>query len=163
LLDHSNLSISHSASPIFRRDMSLWSVLIVDFGQVCDQEKYGGGESMSDPTDISDAPDVALPGTAGTVARERPELWRAFQALGEATGKAGPLSEREQRLVNLALAIGADSEGATHSHTRRALAEHLGPDELEHVAFLAITTLGWPQAIRGLTWVRDVTRSKRKA
>jgi hypothetical protein len=26
------------------------------------------------------------------------------------------------------------------------------------VAFLAITTLGWPQAIRGLTWVRDVTR-----
>ena len=31
-------------------------------------------------------------------------------------------------------------------------------EELEHVAFLAITTLGWPQAIRGLTWIRDVTR-----
>jgi len=113
---------------------------------------------MTDPTDISDAPQVDLPGTAGTVAKEKPELWRAFQALGEATGKAGSLSEREQRLVNVALAIGAGSEGATHSHVRRGSSEGLSADELEHVAFLAITTLRWPQAIRGLTWVRDVTR-----
>ena len=117
---------------------------------------------MSDPSDISDAPQVDLTGTAGTVAKEKPELWRAFQALGEATGKAGPLSEREQRLVNLALAIGANSEGATHSHARRGSSEGLTADELEHVAFLAITTLGWPRAIRGLTWIRDLTRSNRK-
>jgi len=110
------------------------------------------------PTQISDAPQVDLPGTAGQVAREKPELWRAFQALGAATGAAGPLSEREQRLVNLALAIGGDSEGATHSHTRRAVAEGLTAEEVEHVAFLAITTLGWPRAIRGLTWVRDVAK-----
>jgi alkylhydroperoxidase/carboxymuconolactone decarboxylase family protein YurZ len=105
-------------------------------------------------------PEVELPGTAGQVAREKPDLWRAFQALGAATGAAGPLNEREQRLVNLALALGGDSEGATHSHSRRALAEGLSAQELEHVAFLAITTLGWPQAIRGLTWICDVTRSK---
>jgi alkylhydroperoxidase/carboxymuconolactone decarboxylase family protein YurZ len=115
---------------------------------------------MSDPTEISDSPGVELPGTAGQVAREKPELWRAFQALGAATGAAGPLSEREQRLVNLALAIGGDSEGATHSHTRRAIAEGLSADELDHVAFLAITTLGWPQAIRGLSWMRDVTKGR---
>ena len=114
---------------------------------------------MSDPTEFSDSPEVELPGTAAKVAREKPELWRAFQALGAATGAAGPLSEREQRLVNLALAIGGDSEGATHSHARRGLADRLAPDELEHVAFLAITTLGWPQAIRGLSWIRDITRS----
>lgn len=113
-----------------------------------------------DPSEISDAPGVELPGTAGEVAKEKPELWRAFQALGKATGAAGTLSEREQRLVNLALALGGDSEGATHSHARRALVEGLSADELEHVAFLAITTLGWPQAIRGLTWIRDVTRGK---
>lgn len=111
------------------------------------------------PSEMSDAPDVELPGTAGLVAREKPELWRAFQALGEAAGEAGPLTEREQRLVNLALAIGGDSEGATHSHSRRAVAQGLSRDELEHVAFLAITTLGWPQAIRGLTWIRDITRT----
>ena len=117
---------------------------------------------MSEPTQISDAPQVELPGTAGQVAQEKPELWRAFQALGAAAGAAGPLSEREQRLVNLALALGGDSEGATHSHTRRGLAEGVSPEELEHIAFLAITTLGWPQAIRGLTWIRDVTRGSRR-
>lgn len=114
-----------------------------------------------DASAISDTPQVDLPGTAGQVASEKPELWRAFQQLGAATGAAGPLDERSRRLVNLALAIGADSEGATHSHSRRAMAEGLAPEELEHVAFLAITTLGWPQAIRGLTWIRDVTRGSR--
>lgn len=112
------------------------------------------------PSEISDAPGVELPGTAGQVAKEQPKLWRAFQALGAATGTAGPLNEREQRLVNLALAIGGDSEGATHSHCRRAAAEGLSAEELEHVAFLAITTLGWPQAIRALTWIRDITSPK---
>lgn len=107
---------------------------------------------------VSDSPQVELPGTAGQVAQENPELWRAFQELGAAAGKAGPLDERTRRLVNLALAIGADSEGATHSHARRALAEGLTAEELDHVAYLAITTLGWPRAIRGLTWIRDVTR-----
>lgn len=111
-----------------------------------------------DASAISDTPQVELPGTAGQVARENPELWGAFQALGAAAGEAGPLDERTRRLVNLALAIGADSEGATHSHARRALAEGLSADELEHVAYLAITTLGWPRAIRGLTWIRDITR-----
>ena len=115
---------------------------------------------MSEASKVSDTPEVELPGTAGLVAKEKPELWQAFQALGAETGKAGPLNEREQRLVNLALAIGGDSEGATHSHTRRALAEGLSAGDLEHVAFLAITTLGWPQAIRSLTWIRDVTKGR---
>ena len=114
---------------------------------------------MSDASRISDTPDVELPGTAGQIAKERPELWRTFQALGAEIGNAGPLSEREQRLVNLALAVGGDSEGATHSHARRAVAEGLSAEDLDHVAFLAITTLGWPQAIRGLTWLRDVSRT----
>jgi alkylhydroperoxidase/carboxymuconolactone decarboxylase family protein YurZ len=118
---------------------------------------------MSDdrPADLSDSPEVALPGFAARIAREHPELWKAFQKLGRATGDAGPLDDRSKRLVNLALAIGADSEGATHSHARRALSEGLTPPELEHVAYLAITTLGWPRASRGLAWIRDVTEGGR--
>jgi hypothetical protein len=27
------------------------------------------------------------------------------------------------------------------------------------VALLATTTLGWPQAVKGLTWVKDVTQA----
>lgn len=111
------------------------------------------------PTKLTDAPEVSLPGTAGGVARDKPELWEAFQRLGGAASDAGPLDDRTRRLVNLALAVGADSEGAVHSHCRRAAGEGFTPEELEHVAYLAITTLGWPRAMRALTWIRDVTRS----
>lgn len=99
-----------------------------------------------------------LPGAAGRVAQEHPELWAALQQLGEASSSVGPLDERTRRLVNLAFAIAADSEGATHSHVRRAIAEGIPADALHHVAYLGITTLGWPHAIRGLTWVQDLTR-----
>jgi len=101
-----------------------------------------------------------LPGAAARVAKEHPELWRALETLGEACNGAGPLDARTRRLVNLAFAIAADSEGATHSHTRRALGEGLSADELHHVALLGVTTLGWPHAVRGLTWVQDLTRPK---
>ena len=110
----------------------------------------------------TDSPDVALPGTANRVARDRPALWEAFQRLGEEASRAGPLDDRTRRLVHLAYAIAADSEGATHSHARRALGDGIGVEELEHVALLAVTTIGWSGAIKGLSWVRDVTAGRRR-
>lgn len=98
-----------------------------------------------------------LPSAAGKVASEYPAVWQAYAALGKAAAEAGPLDERTRRLVKLALAIGASSEGAVHSHTRRAIAEGLSKDELKQVALLAIATLGLPQAVRGLTWIEDIT------
>ena len=44
-----------------------------------------------------------------------------------------------------------------HSHTRRALAEGLSKEELKQVALLAIPTFGFPQAVRALTWIEDIT------
>jgi alkylhydroperoxidase/carboxymuconolactone decarboxylase family protein YurZ len=66
-------------------------------------------------------------------------------------------SMRARWLVKLALAIGGGSEGAVHSHARRALAEGLTRDEIKHAALLAITTLGFPQAIAALSWIEDIT------
>jgi len=106
-------------------------------------------------------PASELPSAARRVADEQPKLWQALQALGEAANEAGPLDARTRRLINLAFAIGSDSEGATHSHTRRALAEGVTADELQQVAYLGITTLGWPHAIRGLTWIQDLTRPEK--
>jgi alkylhydroperoxidase/carboxymuconolactone decarboxylase family protein YurZ len=105
----------------------------------------------------ADVEAAELPPTANHVAKEHPELWQAYQQLGAASGAAGPLDDRARRLVHLSMAMAAGSEGATHSHARRAMEEGFTADELDHVALLAITTLGWPQAIRGLSWVRDIT------
>jgi alkylhydroperoxidase/carboxymuconolactone decarboxylase family protein YurZ len=112
------------------------------------------------PNPASDAAHVKLPGAALHMAGEHPEVWEAFQHLGEKASRAGPLDARTRRLIHLALAIAAGSEGATHSHARRASPEGISPEELEHVAVLAITTVGWSQAMKGLTWVRDITRPR---
>jgi 4-carboxymuconolactone decarboxylase len=111
----------------------------------------------NEATRLTDAPGTGLPPTPNRIAAERPELWEAYQRLGHQTSTAGPLTQRERRLVHLALAIGADSQGATHSHARRGISEGMTSEDMEHVALLAITTLGWPQAIRALTWIWDVT------
>lgn len=98
-----------------------------------------------------------LPSGAAEVARSHPDVWNAYAALGKACAEAGPLDARTVRLVKLALAIGASSEGAVHSHTRRALSEGLNKDELRQVALLAIPTMGFPHAVKVLTWIEDLT------
>lgn len=85
-----------------------------------------------------------------------PNVLEAYERLGEACAEAGPLDARTRRLVKLALSVGGRSEGAVHSHTQRALDEGLSPDELRHVPALAVTTLGFPSAIAGLTWIEDI-------
>lgn len=105
---------------------------------------------------MSRAASNELPGHARSVADKKPALWEAYQKLGEACAEAGPLSVSTIQQVKLALAIGAGLEGAVHSHVRRALAEGAEPDALRHVAYLAVTTLGFPRAVAALSWVEDV-------
>ena len=64
-----------------------------------------------------------LPSGAGDLAREYPAIWKAYSGLGEAFAVAGPIEGKALRLVKLALAVGISSEGAVHSHVRRALDE----------------------------------------
>lgn len=96
-----------------------------------------------------------LPPLVQQLADQYPEVWRAYNRLGEATAEAGPLDAKTQRLVKLALAIGGGREGGVHSHVRRGQAEGITSDELRHVALLAVTTLGWPSAVRAYSWIDD--------
>ena len=97
-----------------------------------------------------------LPDFLQNVIEEYPEVWKAYQALGEACGTAGPLDPKTARLVKLALAIGAKSEGAVHSHVRRALREGITRAELQQVALLAVTSIGWSSSMAALSWIQDV-------
>ncbi|MFP7674996.1 carboxymuconolactone decarboxylase family protein [Marivita sp. S0852] len=97
-----------------------------------------------------------LPGAAGDLAEKYPSVWSAYSDLGEATANAGGLTDRERRLVKLALSIGAASEGAVHSHARRGLAEGIPYEDLQQVALLAIGPLGFPRGVAAGTWISDV-------
>ncbi len=81
-----------------------------------------------------------------------PAVWKAFNELGSRCHEAGPLDERgSPRLVKLALSIGAGLEGATHSAVRNAHNVGFKQEEIDHVALLAVSTLGMPAATRAFT------------
>lgn len=98
----------------------------------------------------------SMPGAAGNLVEQYPNIWQAYSALGRAAADCGPLSERERRLVKLALAIGVGSEGAVHSHTRRAKSEGIEDAAITQVAMLAIGPLGLPRAVAAKTWIEDI-------
>jgi alkylhydroperoxidase/carboxymuconolactone decarboxylase family protein YurZ len=108
-------------------------------------------------TEDIDTPTDELPAAAGEFAETHPEVWKAYANLGEEAANAGPIDGETQRLVKLALAIGAQSEGAVHSHVRRGLDEGVDPDTLKHAAILAIPTIGFPKAMAAITWIEDIT------
>jgi 4-carboxymuconolactone decarboxylase len=85
-----------------------------------------------------------------------PGVAEALDDLGQAGEEAGPLGEREQRLATLGIAVGALAKGAVRSNVRKALGVGLTPDEIRHVAVLAITTRGFPAAVAGMGWIDEV-------
>jgi alkylhydroperoxidase/carboxymuconolactone decarboxylase family protein YurZ len=85
-----------------------------------------------------------------------PTVAAALDGLGEAADGAGPLDERTARLVKLGLAVGAASPGAVRSNARKAMTAGATPEEIRHVAVLAVTTCGFPTAIAGIGWIDEV-------
>ena len=97
-----------------------------------------------------------LPLVVQEIAAKYPEVWDAYGRLGQAVSAAGPLDAKTERLIKLALAIGAGREGAVHSHARRAVRAGWSADELRQVALLGISTLGWSGAVAAYCWIDDV-------
>src|SRR5215470_20386717 len=92
---------------------------------------------------------------AEQIRTNNPEIWQAFNNLAQACHNAGPLDEKTRRLVKLAIAVGAGTEGGTHSAVRHASEAGVTAQEMEHVVLLSITSIGLPAAGRALTWIRN--------
>ncbi len=101
-----------------------------------------------------------VPGRYLQFQKRFPAVFQAYEALGTASAGAGPLDARSRALVKLAIAVGGQMEGAVHSHTRRAVEAGCAPDEIRHVALLAITTLGFPTMMKTLSWIEDILGDK---
>jgi len=86
-----------------------------------------------------------------------PGLAKAWETLHEA-GAEGPLDARIQRLVRLAVAMGALREGAVRSGARKAVAQGLKLEEIEQLVPLAASTLGLPAAVACWSWILDAVK-----
>jgi 4-carboxymuconolactone decarboxylase len=100
--------------------------------------------------------DFELPSAYQRFQASYPEVWQAYDQLGAAVHTHGPLDEKTRELVKLGQAIGVGSEGAVHSHTRKAVDAGATPEEIRHVVLLAIPTIGFPNMMAALTWVEDI-------
>jgi 4-carboxymuconolactone decarboxylase len=92
-----------------------------------------------------------------------PEIGAAYGQLGVAVGAAGPLDRKTCALIKLGIALGAGLEGGAHSQARKAMDAGATPDELRHAALQALTTVGFPTMMRGLSWVEDVIAKSEEA
>lgn len=97
----------------------------------------------------------SLPPSITSFRQRHAGIWDAFARLGEQCHESGPLDEKTRRLVKLGMAIAFRHEGAVHSAVRNALRSGVSRDEIEHVAVLAITTIGWPATNAAITWIED--------
>jgi alkylhydroperoxidase/carboxymuconolactone decarboxylase family protein YurZ len=88
--------------------------------------------------------------------RRYPGVKEAFDALGAAEHEAGPLDEKERRLIKLGIAVGAESEGGVRSHVRKLLGIGASEEEILHTIVLALTTIGFPATNAALGWAEEV-------
>ncbi len=92
--------------------------------------------------------------------RRHPRFFAAVDRLGQAVRKEGPLPEKTIQLVQLAAAAAIRSEGAVHSHVRRALEVGGTSDEVRHTLLALTSTIGFPNVIAACSWAEDLLPKK---
>jgi 4-carboxymuconolactone decarboxylase len=95
-----------------------------------------------------------LPSPYQKFAEQHPGVLRAYEALGEAASKEGPLDKKTRELIKLGMAAASHSVSAVHSHTHRALKIGARAEEIEHALILGVTTLGFPTMMAALSWAK---------
>lgn len=90
------------------------------------------------------------------ISRCYPEIMSAMNDLGTTIRSSGPLDEKTTHLIQLAAAAANNSEGAVHSHARRAFEAGATSAEIYHTILLLIPTCGFPRAMAAVSWCRDI-------
>lgn len=95
-----------------------------------------------------------------TLEKRHPDFMDAVKQLGRVAKEEGPLDEKTAHLVQLAAGAALRSEGAVHSHARRALEAGATPEEVYHAVILLTSTVGFPTVSAALSWAADVVGEK---
>lgn len=99
---------------------------------------------------------MAKPKHWNRLAKLYPDYTAAVEHLGETVRNAGPLEPKVAELIQLAAAAAVHSEGAVHSHARRAQKAGATPEEVQHAILLLTSTIGFPAVAAALSWIDDV-------
>jgi AhpD family alkylhydroperoxidase len=103
---------------------------------------------------------TGLPGQYESIHKRFKKYEAALEDLGKAARRAGPLDRKTAHLIQLAAAAAIRSEGAVHSHARRALKAGATADEVYHALLLLTSTIGFPTVSAALSWADDIIKKK---
>jgi AhpD family alkylhydroperoxidase len=101
-----------------------------------------------------------IPNHYASLKQRFPRTMDAIENLGSTVVDEGPLEKKVGHLVKLAAAAVSGSEGAVHSHTRRALEAGATADEIYHALLLLVSTAGFPTVAAAISWADDVIQQK---
>lgn len=103
-----------------------------------------------------------LPNQFLQIKKRHEKFFNAVEELGKVVKQEGPLDEETAHLVQLAAAAAVHSEGAVHSHVRRALEAGVTPEAIYHAILLLTSTIGFPTVIAALSWAEDIIKNQKK-
>lgn len=103
-----------------------------------------------------------LPNQFISISKRFKKFYKAVENVGKEAKAAGPLNKKTAHLIQLAAAAASRSEGAVHSHTRRALEAGAKPEEVYHAIILLTSTIGFPTVSAALCWADDIINVKEK-
>ena len=89
-----------------------------------------------------------------------PQVYKAYEQLGEAAANAGPLDAKTRELIRLGMSAANKSESAVKSHTHRALDAGATTEEIEHALLLGINTLGFSTIMAAITWAKAAVAAR---
>lgn len=102
----------------------------------------------------------SYPGWYSFIKKNHGNFMKALEQLGEVVRQEGPLDAKTSHLIQLAAGAAIRSEGAVHSHVRRALQAGATTAEIYHAVILLTSTIGFPNTSAALSWVYDVLAEK---
>ena len=95
---------------------------------------------------------AGIPGHYRKLQAMCPDLIGAAEALGKRAREASPLDEKSVQLIQLGASAALRSEGAVHSHARRAMQAGATPEEVRHAVIVLTSTIGFPTVTAALGW-----------
>lgn len=84
-----------------------------------------------------------------------PQVAARYEAMGDAVHAQGPLNERERALVKLAISGSHMYSSAFKAHIRKAVAQGISRQEIEHLVLLFLPTIGFPAMMAAMGIIEE--------
>jgi 4-carboxymuconolactone decarboxylase len=88
------------------------------------------------------------------------EYGEVLSQLGQVVKEAGPIDEKTSQLIQLAASAAIRSEGAVHSHAKRAIELGASSEEVYQAVILVTSTIGFPNVAAAISWVDDIVQKE---